>query len=188
MRALASKEDDDGVKQSNQGERTNISQEVTLVFVITDNLAKDQPGDYSRREWDPQKGSNRGSHGGVIDRDVVLVMADDFGVKHGERRKQHDLQKRVEGHEDGAVIAVAAREIGPDEHHGDAARYADEDEPLSQILAVGEKRPCQADHEKRGHNPVEHKGDGDLGPEEASAEDEMQFLVADFAEDWIHHY
>ncbi|KAK1073171.1 hypothetical protein LTR48_009364, partial [Friedmanniomyces endolithicus] len=94
----------------------------------------------------------------------------------------------VESHQDGAVVRVAAREIGPDEHHGDTAGDADEDEAVAEVPAVREEGPGESRHEERRDDPVDDEGDSDLDPEFLGAEQEVQGFVADFAEDGVHHY
>ncbi len=60
------------------------------------------------------------------------------------------MEDGVDGHEDGAVFVVPAREPRPDEYHGDAARETDEDEPFAEGGAVGEEGPGEGELEGEG--------------------------------------
>jgi hypothetical protein len=114
-------------------------------------------------------------------------MADNLDIKHGKRCKQDNLQYAVECNQDGAVIAVAARQISPDEDHGNATCNAHEDESFAEVLPVGQESPSECYHEERCDDPVEHKRDCNLDPEFAFLEEKVQSFVADFAEDRVHH-
>lgn len=115
------------------------------------------------------------------------VPGDDLYIEDGKRREQDDLQDTVESDQHCAVIAVASRQVGPDEHHRDAPRNPDEDQPIPQLLAIREERPSERHHEERRKNPVDHEGDGDLLPELLGPQEQVQGFEPHFAEDGEHH-
>lgn len=117
----------------------------------------------------------------------TATAADDAEEEDGHGRVQDHLQDRVDRHDEGAVLDVPAREVRPHEHHGDAPRQPDEDEPLPQRVLVGQKGPREPEHKQGGDDPVEGDGDGELGPDGAAAEGEGQGFEAGFAEDGVHH-
>ena len=72
---------------------------------------------------------------------VCLRQAEPAGqhrqVEPAEGPERDDLEDRVEGHEHRRGLAVAAGEVVPDDHHGDAAGQADDDQPgavLGQVV------------------------------------------------------
>lgn len=93
------------------------------------------------------------------------ITGDDLYIEDGKRREQDDLQDTVESDQHGAVIAVASRQVGPDEHHRDAPCNPDEDQPIPQLLSIWQESPSERHHEERRQDPVDHEGDGDLLPE-----------------------
>jgi hypothetical protein len=74
-----------------------------------------------------------------------VAAADDRDEEDGEGCEEHHLEDRVNGHEDGAVLAVAAGEAGPDEDHGDAAGDADEDQAFAEAGLVWEECPGEGE-------------------------------------------
>ena len=104
-------------------------------------------------EGDAQEDGDACRDGGVGDAGCAFV-ADDADEEDGEGRVEDHLQDGVDGDEDGAVLGVAAGEARPDEHHGDAARHADEDEAVAETRFVGEEAPGEGEHEGGGEEPV----------------------------------
>ena len=95
-----------------------------------------------------------------------------------------DLEERVEGDEHRRELTGPAGEGVPDEHHRDAAREADQDEPVAIGREVGEEEPGQPEHQDRSHDPVEHERGGEhpwVGGRGADR------FVAHLREHRIHH-
>lgn len=81
-------------------------------------------------------------------------MPDHADEENRQRRVQDHLQHRVYSDEEGAVLAIAAGETRPDEHHRDAAREADEDQSVPESGFVGEEGPGEGEHEEGRDDPV----------------------------------
>jgi hypothetical protein len=60
-----------------------------------------------------------------------------FEVEVAEQRVRRDLEDGVDGHEHRCQLAVAAGQVVPDEHHGDAPGKADDDQPRAVVGKVG---------------------------------------------------
>nr|POE80074.1 hypothetical protein CFP56_08140 [Quercus suber] len=188
MQPLAGKQHDDRVQEADQRQWRDPSQELLLIPFFAQGPAQRQSRHDRRGQRDAEEHGHRprGVLVGVVI-GVGRIARHDTHEERGERGVERDLQQAVEGNEHGAVVGVAAREVGPDEHHGDAARDADEDEPVTQALTIGQEGPRQRRHEQRRDDPVEHEGDGDLCPQRALAQQEVQRLEAHLAEDRVHH-
>lgn len=143
---LGGKEDDDGEDEADQRPGRDEADEVKLVLALPQQRAQTQPCDHGRREWDPQEDGHALSDQSIT-HDCRVLVTDDSDVKQRERGEQHDLQDRVERHQDGAIVAVSLGEVGPDEHHGYTPCYADEDESFAEIGPVGQEGPRESAHE-----------------------------------------
>ena len=62
-------------------------------------------------------------------------------VEERQRRVQDDLQDGVDCHQDGAVLGASGRQLVPQQHHGDAAREADQDDAGPVAGQVGQRGP-----------------------------------------------
>ena len=60
-------------------------------------------------------------------------------VEVAEQRVGDDLEERVEDDENRRALAVAAGDVVPDQHHGDAARQPDDDDAGAIGGLVGEE-------------------------------------------------
>ena len=83
------------------------------------------------------------------------------------------MQDRVEGDEHGAIVGVAAGEVGPDQDHGDASSDANEDEPFAELRLVREEGPAETEHEEGAEDPVQQERDANLDPECAVGKEEV---------------
>ncbi|KAJ6438195.1 bZIP transcription factor domain-containing protein [Purpureocillium lavendulum] len=139
--ALRGKQDDDGVEEPNQRPRGGEAHKDTLVPVRTGDFAQPEAGNHSGPQGNAEEDADAGGHDSVGQAVDVVVVADDADEEYGQGREQDHLQDRVDGHEDGAVLCVAARQPVPDEDHGDTAGEAHEDEAGAQVGLVGEEGP-----------------------------------------------
>ncbi len=86
--------------------------------------------------------------------------------------------------ENGGGFAVAASEVVPDEHHGDAAGEADDDQTGAVLGQVGEEQPGESEHEGGPDHPVEDEG----GAHELAVGGDLADLgVADLGQYRVHH-
>ena len=152
--ALAGEEDDDSEDEADEAPRRDEADEPHLVVTFSDRAAEADSCDDGCEERDPEEDGDALGDGRIVDIDGPLRTADDPDVEECQRRKEDYLQETVECDEHGAVIAIPAREVRPDEDHGDAARDADEDEAFAEVGPVGEERPGEGGHEERGEDPV----------------------------------
>ena len=93
--------------------------------------------------------SHSGTCCGPVDRD----SRDPGGHLEVEERQwcvQDDLQDGVDCHKDGAVFRAALRQLIPQQHHGNAAREADQDDASSVAGQVGQRGPRERHLRTRG--------------------------------------
>ena len=120
----------------------------------------------------------------------------DLGAGKPEPRRQHgdkdigidrveqDLEDRVEGHEPGAVLGVATRQLVPHDDHGDAAGQTDQDQTHHVFMVTGEKADRQQKHEDRADHPVLHQRQRqDLH----IAKYPGQLFITDLGQGRVHH-
>jgi hypothetical protein len=79
----------------------------------------------------------------------------DLHVEPSEQAEGEDLEDRVEGDQDGGGFPIAAGQVVPDDHHGDAAGQTDDDQTSAVGGQVGKEDPGQREHEGRPDQPVE---------------------------------
>lgn len=178
---LRGEEDEDGEEEAEEGDGGEVFEEGAVVPGWgEDEGAEREAGEEGGEEGDPEEDGDAGRDGGVGDRVrrhcyrriLMMAAADDAEEQDGHGRVQGHLQDRVHRHDERAVLDVPAREARPHEHHGDAPRQADEDEPLAQPVPIGQEGPRETEHEERGDDPVQGDGQGELGPDGAGAEGE----------------
>ena len=75
-------------------------------------------------------------------------------------------------------------QIIPDQHHGDAAGQADDDQTHHVLRVVPQKHNGQREHKDRADDPVLDQGEGQ---DFEVLEDLGQFLVAHLGQRRIHH-
>ena len=191
---LRGEEDQDGEEEAEEGEGGGVFEELGVVPVGAGEAAEGEAREEGGGEGDAEEyGYARGDGGiGYVLRRSCsgrrpASVTDHADEEHGQGRIQHHLQHGVDGYEDGAVFPVAAGEARPDEHHGYAPRYADEDQSVPQPCFVGEKGPGQSEHEEGRDDPVEEDGEGYLDPYLLGAEGVVQGFVFHGAEDRVHH-
>lgn len=187
--ALRCEEDDDGVKKTDQRPRPEVLEEGLFIPLRADKFAETETSDDGSAEGDAEEDADTDGYGVVrqSSNSGIVISADDADKEDCKGGEEDHLQHRVDSHKNGTVLRVTSREAVPDEHHGDAASQTDEDETGSQVGFVGEESPCEGEHEERRDNPVHEDAEGQLFPEGLLAEDVMECLVADVAENGIHH-
>ena len=102
----------------------------------------------------------------------------------GEDRVEQDLEDRVEGHEAGGVLGVAAREVVPHDDHRDAPGEPDQDEPGHVLRVVAQEDHRQREHQQRTDDPVLDQRQRE---DPHVPEDPADLLVADLRERRVHH-
>ena len=85
-------------------------------------------------------------------------------VEKAQRGVQQDLEDRVQRDQHGGHLPVAAGQVGPDQHHRDAAGQADQDDPGPVRGLVRQQQPGQREHHRRADHPVEQQRDGHHPP------------------------
>ena len=100
-----------------------------------------------------------------------------------DREEQH-LEDRVKGDQAGTVLAVAARELIPDDDHGDAAGQTDHDQPDHVLGLVGKEGDGEEEHQDRPDDPVLDQGQGE---DLEVAEDPPHLFVAHLGQRRVHH-
>lgn len=109
LRALRGEQHEDGEEQADQGPGRHEADEVGLVALGTDEREQRQAGDDGSAEGDAEEDADRGGDGRVRDGDeAAAVGVEDADEEERERGEQDDLQQRVDGDENGTVVAVAA--------------------------------------------------------------------------------
>jgi hypothetical protein len=116
--ALRSEQHDDSVQQADQRPGRHELDEDVVVPARAREAAQAEARDDGGAERDAEEGGDALGDGGVADVEGSLLAADDLDEEDGQGREEHHLQDRVDGHEDGAVLAVAAGEARPDEDLG----------------------------------------------------------------------
>src|SRR5690606_16244084 len=81
----------------------------------------------------------------------------DGEVEPAEYGEHDDLEDRVQGDEHGGGFAVTAREVVPDDDHGDAAGQADDDQPGPVFGQVGQEDPGEGEHQRGAEKPVQYQ-------------------------------
>jgi hypothetical protein len=75
---------------------------------------------------------------------LALAQAEPAGqqaqVEPAEQAERQHLEDRVQGHEHGGGLTVAAGQVVPDDDHGDAAGQPDDDQPSAVCGQVGQER------------------------------------------------
>ena len=70
---------------------------------------------------------------------------------------EEHLKDTVDGDESGSVIGVPARQFIPHQHHGNAARDTDQDEPAHIGRLVAQEHDGKNEHQRRSDEPVLHQ-------------------------------
>ena len=157
--ALEREQDDDREQQAVEGDRTDAGQEALLVPLGALGAFAEGAGEEPGEERDAEEDEHR--LGDLPDRDVdaVAVEAEPAGeqleVEVAEQRVGRDLEHRVDRDQHSGELAVAARQVVPDQHHRDAAGQPDDDQPGAVLREVGEHQPGQREHHRRADQPVE---------------------------------
>ena len=105
-------------------------------------------------------------------------------VEPAEDGEHDDLEHRVDRDQHGGGFAVAAGQVVPDDHHGDAAGQADDDQAGAVLGQVGQEQPGQGEHQRRAEDPVQ---DQRADQQFAVAGDGVEAVVADLRQHRVHH-
>ena len=125
---------------------------------------------------------HRHVEGGLLEAEPA---GQDLEVEVAEERERQDLEDGVDGDQDGGRLPVPAGEVVPDQHHGDAAGQADDDQPGPVLRQVGQQQPRQGEHQRRADDPVEE----DRGAQQPGvAGDVAELVVADLRQHRVHHH
>ena len=82
---------------------------------------------------------------------------EDGEVEVAEEGVRGDLEDGVEDDEDGRAVAVAPREVVPDQHHRDAAGETHDDHAGAVLGLVREEEPSETEHQQRADHPREEQ-------------------------------
>ena len=160
--ALEGEEDDDRVEQPVEGEGSETGQQLGLVPFPAPRSFAEGAGEEPRHEWDAEEDGD--CLGDLADRQVQSDGAQaepagqDLQVEVAEEREGDHLEERVDGHEHRGGLPVPARQVVPDEDHGDAAGQADDYQPGSVGGRVRQQQPGQREHDRRSDHPIQHQG------------------------------
>ena len=102
----------------------------------------------------------------------------------GIHREEQHLEDRVERHQSGGILAVAAREVVPHNHHRDAARQPNQDQAGHVFGLVAQEQHRKRKHENRSDNPVLNER---KQQHPAVLEDAAHLLVLHLCQRRIHH-
>lgn len=64
-------------------------------------------------------------------------------IEEGEGRVEDDLEDGVDGNQDGTVLGAPVGQLVPQQHHGDAARQAHQNDPGPVVRQIRQRRPCK---------------------------------------------
>lgn len=111
---LGGKEDEDRVKQADEGEGADDGDEF-LVVEVGGEGAYGKAGDDCRCKGDTEKDGDGGGNCGVGDGDGLVRWRGKYvDEEQGEGSEEDDLEKGVDGYENRAVGIVARSKVGPD--------------------------------------------------------------------------
>ena len=186
--ALQREQDHDGEQQTPQGDGPDARQERLLVPDATTAGFAPTAGEVAGHQRDAQEDEHRPRDLPHRHVDRGLVEAEptrkDLEVEVAEEAVRDDLEQRVERDEHHRGLAVAARKVVPDEHHRDATRETDDDQPGAVLGQIGQEHPRQGEHQRRTDDPVEHERRAEHAP---VGGDMAEIAVADLGQHRIHH-
>ena len=121
-----------------------------------------------------------------VDRGLVETepTRKDLQIEVSEEAVRDDLEHRVERDEHHGGLAVATREVSPDEHHRDATRESDDDQPGAVLGQIRQEHPREGEHQRRADDPVEHERSTEHAP---IGGDVAEVAIADLGEHRVHH-
>ena len=198
--ALGREEDEDGEEEADERPRGQVFEENGVVPVRARPFSNRKAGDDGGAEGDAEEDGHARRDGRIRHIDpVAAAAANDGDEKDRQRRIEHHLQHGINRNKHRAVLDIPAREPRPHEHHGDAPRHPDQNQPLPQPLLIRQKGPREREHERGSRDPIDGNRKSDLDPEippplllaqgaaAAAAAAAVQGFEADFAQDGVHH-
>ena len=155
---LEAEQHDDGQQQRHQRQRRDARHETGVVPVFADKAqqhpAREQAGDAGNAQVDEHAFGDL-AHGDGDDRAAQAKQRRQHGQKQpGIDAVEQHLEEGVERDQRSGVFGRAARQVVPDDDHGDAARQPDEDQPGHVFGLVGKKDDGQHEHQHRAYDPV----------------------------------
>ena len=120
---------------------------------------------------------------------TTTLFKPDQRRQHGQKEPcvdavEEHLKDAVEGHQSGGVIGVSLRQLIPHNHHGDAARQANQNQPGPVLRIAAQKDDRQRKHQHRADHPVLHQREAQ---HLAIAKDLAQPLILHLGQRRIHH-
>ena len=148
----------DRKQQRHKRHRRNPRQKTIVVPLVPLDAAQHQPCHKPRKEGDPQINhhtlenfNNRNDNNRPLKPYDWRQPSD----KHPsiQPKKQH-LKDAVERNKTRSVITAALRKIIPNQHHRDASRQPNHDQPDHVLRIITQKNRRKPKHEHRTHDPV----------------------------------
>ena len=126
-------------------------------LALTSDEASDDPGEKRNAQVDEDALRDLANR----DVDHRAVQAEPLR-QHGDEdpsvdRIEQDLEDGIEGHQPGGVFRVALGQFVPHDHHGDAARQADQDQARHVFRIAAQEDDGQHEHQHRADHPVLHQ-------------------------------
>lgn len=148
----------DGQQQRHEGQRADFRNEVLLVpggaFTAYQGLAGQETG----QERDTQVDQHRLGYIEEAGLDDATFQAEQWRQQAqedpGVHAEEQNLENAVEGDQAGHVLVIAAGDLVPYQHHGDATRQADDYQAGHVLGLVGKEHYCQPEHQHRADHPV----------------------------------
>ena len=169
-------------------ERADAGNEARSVPLFTLNADKHEAGDQSGDEWDSEIDAD--TFGDLRDADVddAALESEPRGQNGDEDPRveaiENDLEDTVEGDKSGDVVRVAFGQFVPDQHHGDAAGDADQNQPAHVSRFAAQEDDGQKEHQYGADEPVLHQREA---KDATVAKDFAKFFVTHFGQGRIHH-
>lgn len=99
-----------------------------------------------------------------MDGRLIAASTNDVDKQEGIRRVKNDLQNRIDHYQNGTIIWIPFGELIPDHDHGNAPRKSNHDDTCAIGWEVRKGHPCQSEHDKWSHYPVQDHGHANVYP------------------------
>ena len=190
--SLGRKQDENGVKQAEKGERRESGHKLLLKPLPASDPDQPVADDNAHQEGDAQEDQHALRHVPEKEANVAVGAAcasrDHINEQHGQGAVEQELEHRIDGDKDGTVFLRTMGEGVPEQHHGDAASQAHQDHSIPVLWEIRQGSPGQGHHQGGPNDPVESKRNEDLGPETPGPDDLPKLLIRDLAEDGKEHH
>ena len=186
--ALEGEHHQDGEEQGDQGDRADLGDEGLVIPLLAFDPRQDHVGEEAGDEGDAQVDED--GFGNLADGDVHRhALQSKPGGQHRDKDigihavEQH-LEDAVEGHQPGGILGITFGQLVPHDHHGDAARQADHDQPSHVFGIVVQEDDRQHEHQDGADDPVLQQRQAQHLP---VAENLAQLVIMHFGQRRVHH-